>query len=197
MDSSDTLNISTVLGANLLRSRIVSIEGKVFEPAMPLGGILTTETMVKLYESKNSENEWISEVALKISGYPKGTTEELTNQIKPIFLVEIVAQGGYSWEKKPTAKEVGNQHLLHALGRPLYLIAAHEARATAVKLGLVGVRPPADLPREEEESSKKKPKSLPKTKKKPIAKSSDVEDVTEKLPVKVAAKRKSTATKAK
>lgn len=193
MDNSESLTAFAVLSANLLRSRIRGIEGKVIASEMPAGGILTTETMVQLLKSKSRKQEWICEVTLKIGGYPKGTPAEQIGQTTPVFSIEVMVQGCYSWDKEPSPKVMKDPSLLHALGRPLYLVAATEARATAVKMGFGGVKPPVDLPRSEAGPRK----SMSATKKKPIAPSIDVQDVIEKQPTKAARSKKSTVANSK
>lgn len=193
MDTSESLIAFALLNANLLRSRIRGIDGKVIASEMPAGGVLTTETMVQLLKSKSQEQQWICEVTLKIGGYPKGTTQEQIDQTTPVFSIEVMVQGCYSWDKEPSPKVMKDSILLHALGRPLYLVAATEVRATAMKMGFGGVKPPVDLPRSEASARK----SSSAAKRKPIAASIDVQDVIEKPPTKTARSRKLAVANAK
>ncbi len=189
MDPSVVALIAT--SANLQRSRLYSVDAKIFADNLPLGkmsgGILTAETTVQLADSDNSD-EVVSSITVKIEGFPKGITQENVDPKHRVFCVEVTFQGVYSWNKKPPAKVISDPALAHALGRPMYALAVSEARAVAEKMGFIGIKTDPDLPRPSAKNSGpiKSPKrlhSLPP----------DADDVADKLATKAKKVRPATA----
>lgn len=132
--------------ANLKGTRIHRIDAWLQASGVPEGGVLNNETTVALSSSVRP-NEWVSTVGLKIVGYPKGTTPENAEQTKPAFHIEAVVKGVYTWLTAPEKSVLADAGLAHALGRQIYAVAVCECQAAAGKMGLHGIKIPADLAR--------------------------------------------------
>lgn len=160
----DSVVALAAMSADLKTSRVHSITARIASNNPPSsamsGGYLAAEATVKLGQSSAGE-EAISSVLLKVEGFPKGVEREKASEEDRVFCIEVEVQGVYGWRKSPSKAVLGNKDLAHALGRPMYTIAASEVRAIAVKMGFMGVYIDADLLRANNEIANAKPLEIP------------------------------------
>lgn len=130
--------------AQLLQTRVHRIDARILSGGTSDGGVLNNETTVALSKSIGP-NEWISTIAVKISGYRKGDSAE--NAESPTFYVEAIVKGVYTWPVAPDDNIFKDPDLAHALGKQIYGVAVCECLAAAGKMGFHGIKIPADLMR--------------------------------------------------
>lgn len=138
------------MSAVLQTSRIRKIDAKLsadhIAPGAMSGGFLAADTNVKLGVSQDG-SDVISSITVRIEGFPKGVTRDKAKINTGVFCIEVTAQGIYTWVKNPPTIDVmGQPSLAHALGRPIYALAASEVRSIAVKMGFTGVTIDPDIP---------------------------------------------------
>lgn len=149
----DSVVALAVINANLQTARIRSVNANAADniPANVMsGGFLAVQTDVKLTEDETG-NSVISSITLKVEGFPKGIKRENSQIGDRVFCVEVTAQGFYSWKTPPHRHAIHHPDLAHALGRPMYALAASEIREIALKMGFNGVHIESDIPRAQEE----------------------------------------------
>jgi len=145
MDRTELIALAA-LSANLKRTRIHRLDAHISSNGTHSGGVLQTQTTVG-FGKLTKDEEWICAISVKVIGYPKGTTKADAEQTTPIFSVEATIKGAYSWQRPPAKEVLTDPNLAHALGRPLYALAASECQAASAKLGFHGIQIATDLPR--------------------------------------------------
>lgn len=138
--------MSAVLQASRIRKIDAKLSADHIAPGAMSGGFLAADTNVKLGVSQDG-SDVISSITVRIEGFPKGITKEKAVINTGIFCIEVTAQGIYTWVKNsPPPDVMGHPNLAHALGRPIYALAASEVISIAVKMGFTGVTIDPDIP---------------------------------------------------
>ncbi len=141
------------LDAELIRTRVSKIVANIHSNESPQGGALNIETLASISGATDKTEECTATVAIKITGFPKGTNKDSEDDSEAIFGIHVVVQGVYRLKGKVPRNVLRDQNFAYSFGRPIYLLAAAEVRAIAVKMGLPGVKPASDLPRPDDKNN--------------------------------------------